>query len=58
MEDNNLNIPDTGEKTKVTIRMPRPVHAFLKLKGMAADKPVEELVLEAVTNYFRIGENT
>ena len=57
MED-NINIPDTGETTRLIIRVPRPVHTFLKLKGMATDKPVERLVLDAIKNYFSIGEDT
>ena len=57
MED-NINIPDTGERTRLIIRIPRPVHTFLKLKGMATDKPVERLVLDAIKDYFSIGEDT
>ena len=57
MED-NINIPDTDERTRLIIRVPRPVHTFLKLKGMATDKPVERLVLEAIKDYFSIGEDT
>ena len=57
MED-NINIPDTDEKTRLIIRIPRPVHIFLKLKSMAKDQSVEELVLEAIKDYFSLGEDT
>ena len=57
MED-NINIPDTGEKTRLIIRVPRQVHTFLRIKGMAKDQSVEELVLDAIKDYFRIGDDT
>lgn len=57
MED-NINLPDTDEKTRLIIRVPRPVHTFLRIKGMAKDQSVEELVLDAIKDYFRIGEDT
>jgi len=57
MED-NINIPDTGERTRLIIRVPRQVHTFLRIKGMAKDQSVEELVLDAIKDYFRIGDDT
>jgi len=57
MED-KINIPDTNEKARLIIRIPRPVHIFLKLKSMAKDQSVEELVLEAIKDYFSLGEDT
>ena len=57
MED-KINIPDTDEKARLIIRVPRQVHTFLRIKGMATDKPVERLVLDAIKNYFSIGEDT
>ena len=57
MED-KINIPDTDERTRLIIRIPRQVHTFLRIKGMATDKPIERLVLDAIKNYFSIGEDT
>ena len=57
MED-KINIPDTGERTRLIIRVPRQVHTFLRIKGMAKDQSVEELVLDAIKDYFRIGDDT
>ena len=57
MED-KINIPDTDEKARLIIRVPRQVHTFLRIKGMAKDQSVEKLVLEAIKDYFSIGEDT
>ena len=57
MED-NINIPDTGERTRLIIRVPRQVHTFLRIKGMAKNQSVEKLVLDAIKDYFRIGDDT
>ena len=57
MED-KINIPDTGERTRLIIRVPRQVHTFLRIKGMAKDQSVEELVLDAIKDYFSLGEDT
>ena len=57
MED-KINIPDTDEKARLIIRVPRQVHTFLRIKGMAKDQSVEELVLDAIKDYFRIGDDT
>jgi len=53
-----INIPDTDEKARLIIRVPRQVHTFLRIKGMAKDQSVEKLVLEAIKDYFSIGEDT
>jgi predicted HicB family RNase H-like nuclease len=55
---NSVNIPGTDEMSKLTVRIPKPVHTFLKIKSMAKDKPVEELVLDAINHYFNLGEDT
>ena len=57
MED-KISIPDTGETTRLIIRVPRQVHTFLRIKGMAKNQSVEKLVLDAIKDYFRIGDDT
>ena len=43
-------------KRKITLRLPEYIVNYLKLKKVLLGKDVEELVLEAVKDHFKIGQ--
>ena len=45
-----------GVKKKTSIRLPEYVVDYLKLKKLVTGKDVEELILEALKNYFKMGD--
>ncbi|MBI4680458.1 MAG: hypothetical protein HY753_04435 [Nitrospirae bacterium] len=45
-----------GVKKKTSIRLPEYVVDYLKMKKLVTGKDVEELILEALKEHFRIGE--
>lgn len=45
-----------GVKKKTSVRLPEYVIEYLKLKKLVTGKDVEELILEALKEHFKIGE--